>query len=635
LDCSRATPASFGTGYIEEIFDAESTCVLVSEYSGSNYAGQAYWNGNLDNGKKAATGWYTLKISIYSNGYSETSCMAFFLDNEKSPPPPISGLFVKGSGYKEIYLAWPSSSKAARYRIIYQSGSSIDSTALSVLTTLPTCTLSNIVNGATYTFAVQAGNAGGYSLSSQPITVTLPLVIPKAPENIKSIDGYKSARLFWDSSYCAKSYSIEWAIDWSLWTADQRISTNKTTLEIAGLENNREYQFRIYAENDSGKSGAAFAKCTVGLAQPMLTLSSQDNIVVVAWDSVPFAKSYNLYYDTGSGTSPASAAAQKDVTSPLTITSLRYYLNYRFAVCGFDGITESIIKKWWRICMIPTPGHLTARINNERLVADWDTVQGAMSYVLYLCDSSIFDTSRCNKIRCDTSGINSFSYWANFGKTLTVAVSARNNDAVSTISKPLTIMSLPSSPKVVYFTFCETSVYIDWNEPYTSKMGSYVVYFDRGDTISKNAEKIQVTDRNYSRNDLVARNTYCFKVASKINSFESEFDSVYSFIACSTKNNHVAYDSVGNVTMTWDSIPGVNNYYIAYRDLSSLSVGSPLPPFVNFGSTGKPPWHLSNNQINICELLHCQFYAAAVFGKGSSCASDTADISGINDCHHE
>ena len=128
-------------------------------------------------------------------------------------------------------------------------------------------TVTNLVNGTSYQFALFAVNSIGSSDSSTVVTAT-PYGLPRSPVGLGATGGSTSATLSWNipasSDLGGLSGSPAYLIDystngnqWTQWTTAPTISGSTMTTTITGLNNGTNYLFRVAIKN--------------GVAVPVLT----------------------------------------------------------------------------------------------------------------------------------------------------------------------------------------------------------------------------------------------------------------------------------------------------------------------------------------------------------------------------
>lgn len=129
-------------------------------------------------------------------------------------------------------------------------------------TSATTCIIDGLVNGASYTVYVTASNSAGMGDGSTPVTVTVPVAAPGAPQSV-----YAVARDGWaDVSWSAPTDAVTTNYLVTLTSPGHPTVTcdlsSATSCRVAPLMHNTTYSVAVVARNSAG-SGPASAPATV------------------------------------------------------------------------------------------------------------------------------------------------------------------------------------------------------------------------------------------------------------------------------------------------------------------------------------------------------------------------------------
>jgi titin len=118
-----------------------------------------------------------------------------------------------------------------------------------------TCTITGLTNGTTYYVSVQAQNAAGLSVRSDPRVAVTPSLLPSAVKNVTAVAGNAQATINWTPGSTGAS-SIS---DYTIWYSSGGVYTQfndgvstSTSATVTGLTNGTPYTFEVYAVNGSG-----------------------------------------------------------------------------------------------------------------------------------------------------------------------------------------------------------------------------------------------------------------------------------------------------------------------------------------------------------------------------------------------
>jgi hypothetical protein len=209
--------------------------------------------------------------------------------------------------------------------------------------TFTSCTVTGLLNGASYAFSVEAINAAGESFYAQSATV-VPGDVPGAPVDVVASPGNGSAAVSWvppaDHGGPITSYAIE-VFRGATHVSTRNDATSPTVLR--NLKNGSTYRFVVTASNETGTSAGAAASATPStvpgvvrsFAAAEVTRGIELKWTAPASDGGATLTGYNVYVGTkpsGLSASPLNKRPLSPGATGLLITALKPGATYYFSV---------------------------------------------------------------------------------------------------------------------------------------------------------------------------------------------------------------------------------------------------------------------------------------------------------------
>ena len=249
-------------------------------------------------------------------------------------------------------------------------------------------TVENLVNGASYTFAIRAVNTIG---PSTPAAVSgTPMPPPAKPTGLAATPGDAQVTLSWNdpSDATITGYEYQQTTDGttSEWTPMPGSDAETTTHAVTGLTNGVQYSFAVRAVNRAGagpSSDAVSATPAAAPAQPPekpsgLTAAPDDAQVTLSWDDPQDVSITGYQYNRRTG---VAWGAWRDIldsgaaTTSFIVTNLTNGTSYDFAVRAVNGVGPSKPSDVVSATPQPRPARptgLTATPGDTRVSLAWD-----------------------------------------------------------------------------------------------------------------------------------------------------------------------------------------------------------------------------------------------------------------------
>lgn len=287
--------------------------------------------------------YYYIVTAVNSNGESAASLQvaATTLNATPSPTAPAipSGLYAVG-GANQVTLSWAAATGASSYNVYWSVTPGITISNGSKISGITSPYVkSGLSAGVTYYFIVTAANSVGESAASSQIqasTNAAPPAVPTAPADINATGGASQVSLSWTAVSSASSYNIYWStVSGVTTTSGTRISTANSSYIQTGLAAGTKYYYIVTAVNKAGESPtSALASATTNAP-----VSKQQTL---SWDPVAGATSYNLYWSTVPGVTPANGTKISGISNTTYIkTGLAAGTTYYYVVTAANGTSES------------------------------------------------------------------------------------------------------------------------------------------------------------------------------------------------------------------------------------------------------------------------------------------------------
>ncbi len=219
--------------------------------------------------RKHGSGFFLKAITLFGIAVLALSACGGGGSDTVTPPSSPANL-TADAGDNQVVLNWPSVSGAVTYNVYYGTATPVtkSSTKITGSVSAPK-TVTGLINGTPYFFAVSAVNAGGESALSVERSATPSATPPPgAPTNIRASAGDNQVTVSWDNVAGATTYSIYYGTAAGVTKASTKITAVTSPHAKTGLLNGTTYFFVVTAVNGILESGVSFETSATPAATP-------------------------------------------------------------------------------------------------------------------------------------------------------------------------------------------------------------------------------------------------------------------------------------------------------------------------------------------------------------------------------
>lgn len=287
-------------------------------------------------------------ISYYDASNRDLKYASFSPPVVTVPGPPLG--FNAAAGDGQVQLSWSAPADdggaAIDHYVVYQDGADVSH----VVGT--TKTITGLVNGVSYDFAVAAHNSVGTGSPSATVSAmpTTSISVPGAPTGLRGTPGSGQVQLWWnaptdDGGAAITGYRLYWSEGQTGPFAE--VNVPGTSYLHTGLESGRTYFYRVSAINQQGEgavSGTMSFTTVIASSLPTVPLGLEATAygygITLSWEApaedggspIP---GYLIYRGTDSMV--AGQIASVSVTSYID-TGLEKGVTYHYSVAAVNGI---------------------------------------------------------------------------------------------------------------------------------------------------------------------------------------------------------------------------------------------------------------------------------------------------------
>jgi fibronectin type 3 domain-containing protein len=515
-------------------------------------------------------------------------------ESELTIPESPTGVTAAAVSPTSIRITWNPISNATSYEIYYRE-STYSGYPFNFVDEITGCEFlhTSLQPNTTYYYNIKAKNRVGlsdYSSNTSAKTQSGSTTIPVIPTGVTiSVQSSTSIRITWNPVSTATNYDVYYAVGSSSSGKTFAGNISSTTYNHTNLQPDTTYFYFIRAKNDAGNSDFSSAVSAKTQPSPATKPANPSGIaasaksstsILVTWNSVSNATSYDVYYSASSYSSAAVFIDNVTILSynhnNLQPNTTYYYFIKAKNSAGDSGFSSSASAKTpvpeITIPAIPTGVSASLQPPNSIRIT-WNTVSNATGYdVYYTIDSSssspIFVSTVTNPLYTHSNLQSDTTYF--------YFIKAKNSAGYSEYSSPASaktqLIQKPSAPTgVTAKAQSSSSIIVSWDS--VSDAISYDVYYTVGSSSTKSLP-INVTNTSYTHSSLQSETIYNYFIKAKNSAGDSDdFSSAASATtqappvtkpAAPTGVKASYVSSTNRVTVSWDAVSGATSYSVYY-----------------------------------------------------------------------
>ncbi len=403
-------------------------------------------------------------------------------DGESARTIPQNVTLTTGTRINE--LNWSGVSGAHGYTVYWSTEPGINtSTGTAIQTQQPHFEHRGLVNGVVHYYIVTSFTDFGQSAASTVIEGTPQAASPARPDELALQAGNARVTLRWDVVPGATHYTLYWQDSAGVNIEEStRIERVVSPFVHQGLDNDRDYFYRLVAENARGASETSEEHSAAPLlpspSAPRVTQAeTASGQVILHWQHTGVANEYELLWSDTDPLDDDNATLLPRVSSPYTHVPLLDGQTYYYRVRTRNGDRTSALSNLAQVTppgeasvvepgSVPAiPTDITVSLENGQLSLDWPPVDGALGYNLYWTSAETGDISiddaRLTQIQPPYTHIP-----LNNGILYRYRLSALNDHGESALSAEVNGIPqviIPGVPSGIQVLAGDESILVRWN----------------------------------------------------------------------------------------------------------------------------------------------------------------------------
>lgn len=398
---------------------------------------------------------------------------------------------------------------------------------------------------------------------------------------------------------------------------------NAGTLSLAGIANGVKVEVEgsflngILIASKIKIEGAATPPTTVPSA-PVASASGGFNQVTLSWNGVSGATSYNIYWSTASGVTPANGTKISNATSPYLHTGRAASTTYYYVVTAVNSVGESapstqVSATTTSAATVPAaPIGVSAVGGANQVTISWAAVSGATSYNIYWSTTAGVTPATGTLIANATSPHLQTGLTA--ATTYFYVITAVNATGASLpsaqVSATTASAAVPPAPTGLTAAGGTGQVSLSWNA--VTGATSYNIYWSTTTGVSPLTGTMIAngTATSYIHTGRAASTTYFYVVtANNANgmsapSLQASATTTATPMPPAAPTGVTAVGGTNQVTVTWPTVSGATSYNLYWSTTPGVTtatgtlIANVSSPFIHSGRAASTTYYYVLTALN-------------------------------------
>lgn len=398
---------------------------------------------------------------------------------------------------------------------------------------------------------------------------------------------------------------------------------NAGTLSLAGIANGVKVEVEgsflngILIASTIKIEGAAAPPTTVPAA-PVASASAGFNQVTLSWNGVSGATSYNIYWSTASGVTPANGTKISNATSPYLHTGRAASTTYYYVVTAVNSVGESapspqVSATTTSAATVPAaPIGVSAVGGSNQVTISWAAVSGATSYNIYWSTTAGVTPATGTLIANATSphlqtGLTAAT---TYFYVITAVNAAGSSLPSAQVSATTASAAVPPAPTGLTAVGGAGQVALSWNT--VTGATSYNIYWSTTTGVSPQTGALIAngTATSYIHTGRAASTTYFYVVtANNANgmsapSLQASATTTATPMPPAAPTGVTAVGGTNQVTVSWPAVPGATSYNLYWSTNPGVNpatgtlIANVSSPFIHAGRAASTTYYYVLTALN-------------------------------------